>query len=87
MKRLMKNPFYYLIIANGPDVVLISLYVYKLIPVQWFMLLVFFSAFVYRVYIDKLRLKALGLINGNEGYWHIFVLRFRQYSKLMFGKS
>ncbi len=86
MKRLMKNPVYYLFIANCPDAVLIGLYVYKLIPVQWFILWAFFSAFVYRVYVDKLRLKALGLITGKESYWRIFWLRFKHYSRFMFGK-
>ena len=82
----LKNTIFYHIVADSPLVVLTGLYAYKIIPTLWFIILMIFFAFVYRVWVDKARLKSLGLITGKESYWRIFWLRFKHYSRFMFGK-
>lgn len=75
---------HYHILATGPIFLLV--FSYKiLLPTIPFIVIFCIYTFIYRPYIDRMRLRKLGLYNG-ESLWKTFwVLRFRHYGQLMFG--
>lgn len=81
----MKSLIKYHIITSAPLIILLGLYIYKIVTIKIFVFIFLIYFFVFRPYVDLLRIKALG-VYSNEKYWRFFwVTRIKYYSKLMFG--
>lgn len=78
----MKSVTNYHLVATGLIVVLVFVFSGH---IEYFVLSMFIYAFLFRPFVDKARLIALELYEG-EGYWRLFwVTRWRYYGQLMFG--
>lgn len=83
----MKSVLNYHIVTGIPIILILAIYIYDVLGFEFFLPAIILYAFVYRPIIDKLRLKALGLYNG-ETFWRTFwVTRFKHYGALMFSSK
>lgn len=80
----MKNALKYHLIADWPVLLFTFLLIYDHMAGRWFALAMVIYAFTYRPMIDRERLIALGLYQGESFRKMFWVLRFRHYSEMMF---
>lgn len=85
----MRNLYIYHFATLTPLVLILFVYSYKYIDVRLFSVFILLYAFIYRPYLDYLRLKSLNLVSRNE--WKKFIglglIRFKYYNELILGRA
>ena len=80
-----KNKTIYYGVIFTSLLLIIGPYIYQMMHTLWFVVLITLHTFVLRPWVDKQRMKALGLYE-NEGYWKFFwVTRLKHFGVLMLG--
>jgi hypothetical protein len=83
----LKSPVVYFIYASIPVFLITYLLIYTDISVWWYIAGSFLLAFIYRPYLNLLRLRALGDTKKYSVPYVIFILGFKYYSKIHFGTT
>ena len=80
----IKKASHYHIILGTPLLVVLFLFNFDYVSVEWIMLYGILDVFLYRPIVNKKRLESLGVFERASYLKRVFVVPFKYYSQLMF---
>jgi hypothetical protein len=85
LESSLKSTTIFWIYSLLPIIVITSLIAYPDVSIWWYISGSLIYAFIYRPYLNLLRVRALGVTQKYSILYIIFILGFEHYSKIHFG--